>query len=681
MKRETITRIICTVLAALLIYGSVPKAYAEEEKTYAFDAVSVEADLESIEGFSYLLYPYDPIGFHSPQIFNVAEWAYSFDEARRGDYALYVYFYNPQGLDIHEDSNQNKIVLAVDYDKYPVTQDSLPTSYETFDLAFCSKTGGDYANLFYKYRVIDHESADGKTVAERVNSNGRRYDISEILLKTRGEDNATAYRVGGTYYFTGYAAGYGADENAASTLTCDVVDLETVELEVNSTFYRTGEYERNHQHQLSSVYFAVPNEFFEKYGNLQKIKAEWYEYVTTPIVITSNTTVYDKMKPWLGKNIGFSSNDMPLSLYTGFQEISTSGGHRYSYDWVYNAIGSSPEYVGTNATKISWLFSTQGKEISEYRLTADRLSEYIDTYESDNNETYPIRNGSVSADLFERGLLNWEREHVAYVGDDIHHKLVEFDANQTFDMLNYDESNSGWQKFFNFLFGLAPSQIDESYKGISPIKIVDESDMNSANIANALLIDNEDAALKKFEDFYKTSTENNKKVVLFRFAQTDYMRLPVIAYDNSTGTKLSTDYGRDTYVVSESMFFDFTVISLTFNKDGVYRVIPAVNSPIDVIADITLPADNSFWLWWDSVKDWLSGLLEKLGAWGVLILSVVIGTLILILELKLLSAFGEIKNNAARAIFVILFLALFAFLDYMAVNFVIETINGLGGLV
>lgn len=129
------------------------------------------------------------------------------------------------------------------------------------------------------------------------------------------------------------------------------------------------------------------------------------------------------------------------------------------------------------------------------------------------------------------------------------------------------------------------------------------------------------------------------------------------------------------------MFFDFTVISLTFNKDGVYRVIPAVNSPIDVIADITLPADNSFWLWWDSVKDWLSGLLEKLGAWGVLILSVVIGTLILILELKLLSAFGEIKNNAARAIFVILFLALFAFLDYMAVNFVIETINGLGGLV
>lgn len=105
-------------------------------------------------------------------------------------------------------------------------------------------------------------------------------------------------------------------------------------------------------------------------------------------------------------------------------------------------------------------------------------------------------------------------------------------------------------------------------------------------------------------------------------------------------------------------------------------MIPAVSDPIDIIADITPPPEGSFWL-----PDGLRDLLETLGAWGVLILSVVIGTLILILELKLLSAFGEIKNNAARAIFVILFLALFVYLDYLAVNFVITTINGLGGLV
>lgn len=681
MKRETITRIICTVIAALLMIGSVPKVRAEEEKTYAFDKISIEKDLDSIDGFNYIKYPYDPTGFHSPQIFNVAEWAYSFRAEQRGDYALYIYFYNPQGLDIDEKSTQNKIVLAVDYDKYPITQDSLPTSYETFDLAFCSKTGGNYANLFYKYRVIDHESADGKTIAERVNSNGRRYDISEILLRTRGADNATAYGVGGSYYFTGYAAGYGADTNAASTLTCEVVDLETVELEVHSTFYRTGEYKKNYQHDLSSVYFAVPNEYFKKYGSLQKIKAEWYEYVTTPIVITSNTTVYDKMLPWLGKNIGFANYDMPLSLYTGYQELVTSEGHKNSYDWVYNAIGSSPEHVGSLATKISWLFSTQGKEIAEYRLSAERMSEYINEYESENTGTYPIRGGTVSADLFEKGLLNWEREHVAYVGDDIHHKLVEFDANQTFDMLNYDESNTGWQKFFNFIFGLEPSKIDESYKGISPIKIVDEADMKSANIAHALLIDNDETKLKEFEDYYKKSTAADKKVVLFRFAETDYMRQPVIAYDNSTGTNLSKDYGRDTYVVSESMFFDFTVISLTFNKEGVYQVIPAVSSPIDVIADITLPPKSSFWSWLDTVKDWLKNLLETLGAWGMLIISIIIGCVILIIELKILEAFGEIGNKVLRIIFIIALLALFVWLDYMAVNYAITVINGLGGLI
>ena len=36
---------------------------------------------------------------------------------------------------------------------------------------------------------------------------------------------------------------------------------------------------------------------------------------------------------------------------------------------------------------------------------------------------------------------------------------------------------------------------------------------------------------------------------------------------------------------------DFDIIHLTFNRDGVYKVIPAVSNPIDVVGDITAPLD------------------------------------------------------------------------------------------
>lgn len=674
MKRETITRIICTVLAALLIYGSVPKAYAEEEKAYAFDAVSVEADLESIEGFSYLLYPYDPIGFHSPQIFNVAEWAYSFDEARRGDYALYVYFYNPQGLDIHEDSNQNKIVLAVDYDKYPVTQGSLPTSYETFDLAFCSKTGGDYANLFYKYRVIDHESADGKTVAERVNSNGRRYDISEILLKTRGEDNATAYGVGGTYYFTGYAAGYGADENAASTLTCDVVDLETVELEVESTFFRTESSSLGvgHQNQLNSVYFGIPNELLEKYGSLQRVKAEWYEYETKPIYVTTVKAAEQSFKQHIGEFVGENYNES-IDYGMGFgYEVHSTDITTFSYADAFNVYKSdsilSPNIIYNYINSINYIFYAAQLTAGKTAVTAAQLKDYIFNYGTGSAQL-PIKNGTVSADLFVEGL-KLEREKVPYVGDDIHYKRVEIDAGDEFNMLSYDETHNFWDKLFEY--GLFAPDTDDTYKSIPPFYKVTESDLlkNDETLSAELFIDEND--ISAFKEYATAATLRDETTHLFRFAQTDYY-----SEMGRTTTKNSFSGTKDSAMrAQETVFFDFTVISLTFNKEGVYRVIPAVSDPIDIIADITPPPEGSFWL-----PDGLRDLLETLGAWGVLILSVVIGTLILILELKLLSAFGEIKNNAARAIFVILFLALFVYLDYLAVNFVITTINGLGGLV
>ena len=92
----------------------------------------------------------------------------------------------------------------------------------------------------------------------------------------------------------------------------------------------------------------------------------------------------------------------------------------------------------------------------------------------------------------------------------------------------------------------------------------------------------------------------SKTVVLFRFAQTDYENLPVIAYDSHNGKNLSKDYGNDTFVVQESVFMNFDIIQLTFNKEGVYTVIPVVSNPIDIYNDITIP-DVTGLDWWQII--------------------------------------------------------------------------------
>jgi len=77
-------------------------------------------------------------------------------------------------------------------------------------------------------------------------------------------------------------------------------------------------------------------------------------------------------------------------------------------------------------------------------------------------------------------------------------------------------------------------------------------------------------------------------VVLFRFASTDY-------FARGVGRDGVAESNADTYCAQETMFFDFDIIELTFNKDGVYTVIPVVASPIDVVNGISAPPRTLDW--------------------------------------------------------------------------------------
>lgn len=669
-------KIICVFFAVLLLVSSVPAVAGAEDKIYPFDQVHVQKDLESIDGFSYLQYPYDPTGFRSPQIFNVVEFAYSYRANLQDDYALYLYFYNPQALNIDATSNQNKVVMAVEYDNYPITQDSAPTAYETFDLAFCSRSTGDYENLFYKFRVVDHESADGKTMLERVNSNGRRYDISEVLLKTVGQDNAAAYGVGGTYYFTGYAKGYGSDVNAESTLTCDVLDLETVELEVKSTYFRTqsSSLGAGHQNQLNTVYFGVPDELLEKYGKLQKVKAEWYEYKTKPIYVTTDTDAYQSFKQHIGEFVGSTySPVIGFGMGFGYKQTGTDV-TTFSYDNAFNVHKKdgilSNEVIYNYIDTIYYIFQNDKIEAGETVVTGEELEQYIKDY-GPGTAQLPVKNGTISADLFEDDID--ENRKI----DNEHGKIqkgfsyYEIDANDKFDMLSYNESHSFWDKLFDYGI-FSKDTTDDTYKALSPIYAVTAADLqkDADALSSSLLIDKTDVA--DFKAYAAAAEAKDQTTHLFRFAQTDYYS--EIGRTTTKDKFSGIDNGKRNTAMraQQTVFYDFTVISLTFSKDGVYKVIPAASSPIDVINDVTGPTNDG--------SSGCMNFLNMIGAWGVLILSIIIGLVILIIEFKIFDLILKIQTKAVRIIVFILILALFIYLDYLAVDFVIQTIEGLGGL-
>ena len=154
----------------------------------AFENINVLDDLKSDKNFNLLEYPYYKGSTPEMYVINVVEFCYSFRKDKSDDYGLYLYVYNPNGQNIKTDSLHNQVLMATAYKTNPVTETSKPTDYEYFKLQFCSASEGDYKNLFYKFKVIDHTGAkDGKTMLERVNSNARRYDIAEIQLLEQGK--------------------------------------------------------------------------------------------------------------------------------------------------------------------------------------------------------------------------------------------------------------------------------------------------------------------------------------------------------------------------------------------------------------------------------------------------------------------------------------------------------------
>ena len=149
---RTVNKILVFVLAVETLFGivisAVPNyAYAASTTETDFANTNVLSDLQSstVDGapFDISAYPYDED--KDIQVINFVEYCYSYKKNLQANYGLYVYVYNPKGLNLSTSSKSNKIQMAVKYDG-----DGNVTDYAKFNLEFCNKSEqSDYKNLFY----------------------------------------------------------------------------------------------------------------------------------------------------------------------------------------------------------------------------------------------------------------------------------------------------------------------------------------------------------------------------------------------------------------------------------------------------------------------------------------------------------------------------------------------------
>ena len=593
-----------------------------------FDKTDVLDDLKSSKvngkAFNIKNYPFDES--KDAQILNFVEYCYSYKANLRDNYGLYIYVYNPKGINISTNTKQNKIQMAVAYDK-----NGNPTSYEKFSLEFCSKVeSGDYKNLFYKYKVIDRK-VNGNTFAERVNSNARRYDVSGIELTRYGSSNATEYPVCGTYTFTGFSKGCGPDPKAQSTLDCNIEYLETISLSVKHTYYRseTSSLGVGHQNQLDTVYFSVPQRYIDTYGKLQKIKAEWYEYKTKDIIVTSNSDFYVKAISYIGKYMGDLDDkymyDYNEDVYYMLCQDPESGGGINAARWGWNLNG----YLHNACQRLCYLFYVD--DIEEYDpyanvedvggVQSNDLYKWIIGYDKSYAKgTLPIKDGKISADLFtddidDKRKMNNENGVIKQG-----YSYYDFDADVDLQVLESWSSTSPsfWDNWINFGLGAAFSGgPTEETVSMPPIQILKSSDLTGSDteVAKRLLVNVNDVPSIRAE--YKDATtisgtnDEDKVVVLFRFATSDYYAAPVNIIDPDGGLFWSDKHIEgEAYRAQESVFLDFDIIQLTFNKEGDYTVIPVVSNPIDIVNDITSPVNMPDDVeWWKVIVAIIMGLI------------------------------------------------------------------------
>ncbi|MGN1316908.1 MAG: hypothetical protein ACI4VW_07600 [Acutalibacteraceae bacterium] len=569
-------------------------------------AVTVDSDVYAdlmqmtIDGkkFDVADYPADANG--ETRMLSFIEYGYAFDAPARDKFALFVYVYNPK-KDVVATSGQNKIQLASAYDK-----SGNASEYAKYRLQLVSASAD---GLFLKYKIA--ESAE--IVKRLTNRDARRYDVTHIDMHEKGKVNATAIAVQKHFVFSGYMKGFGENPNADGNLTCTLPGkVESINFDLKHTYYRTGVSDAgaDHYNQINTVYFSIPKKYLQEFDRIYSITPEFWEYKTKYAMVTSDNDFKNNFLPYT-KNDYSNMSDYP-EYFLANKNLHTvantaTNGVDYYPDW---SFAMKFAKSGTKESMIPYAFYSPAVDVDTIfrflfskpvagKVGSKELSDWIYSYSNNLGHGYIDCNGrKISKDLFE----NYIDANRAADGWNVGYNKRPIYFDDTFECKSYDSNHKWYQKLFDYGYHAIVTKTSDGEKTVNPMVILDDSynyvfNKSNEEISDELLVSKDDVAdLKTFRQKAKT---NEEVVVLFRFAVTDYESKEVTRgrtwLENvwvpvpKTVRKVSTSTG-DTYISRQTIFLDFTIIQVNFQKDETIAAIPTIASPIDIINPIDDPS-------------------------------------------------------------------------------------------
>ena len=550
------------------------------KKTSLSPGVKIESKSDVVEAF-----PKEDGG--EPSIIEVMEVGYTASKGVYSAITLYLWIYIPDP-DFQPTSASNKVTLADSFDFNPLDKGVekadkwVAESYSQYGLRHI---GTSSSGTVYKFAI------DGFDAAGCINNGQRRYNISRFDLHYSGSSTAQNYTAGRTYVCTG--------EHANQTYSASANGLDVLEIkDLYQTCFRydnlQDEGEVDLETQINTVFFSIPATYGVLYDDIFSIKTDWRRYRSSPMIVTTDQSFFDGLKNWILKPLSADLNqekpDYSFWLYSKHVcSIPPMGVpiNNYLYDYSYNGIDGyenlenvvSPDSDAKSINPLFWLFGFKGPDgvwgnddIEDAYVRSSYVSAWYDALVAagmDADYQHLITNGVIS-----RASLPGGYGHQSL-------KILASDSMDSF-LTGYDYS-SWWEKFCDWFLGQA--QDAESLKGINAIQKIalnsDLSGMSNEAISKKYLIACEEVDV--FKEYCKTETSVGNTVVVLHYASSVYESYPVaVKLPNGVVSNSMA------YAAIQDIFLDFTVIEMTFEKDG-ERVVISVSSENQNVMGPTTP--------------------------------------------------------------------------------------------
>jgi hypothetical protein len=589
--KKHISRIILILLTLLLCFGDVPIAHADTAAN-AFDDTYVMSDLAGavIDGKTFNVKDFPANAKGEERLITFSEYSFSTNVEHQDYFGLYLYFYNPTGKQIL-DHQLNTVEMAVTYNG------DTPTVYRKFRLKLLSYTT---EKTIYKFKIEDTADVFNRVA---LTPDLRRYDLSGIEVFYSGATNAKDCTIGGTWKFSGYAKGCHTSSMDASTLQSVSKEFKVAEInDLQFTYYRTWK-SAEWAEQLTSVYFSVDKTLVDQFDSLYSIQAEAYKYLTSPIFCIYTKNVLG-ISGWL-----VNYDNLYDTLYSQRGRAMNGDGKWLGWDTrvVYNksilpavAYNNDVSTIEFTFDKLAWVLPVEAK--TDFTVSSSELLRYMTSY----SETYgKTIQGKYSADLFAdkyysytAGLPTFESGYLP----------LDITCDDSFTLMGSNRKAKWWNAL-----GFTRDWDNEATQNMRPIEVVTTTDLNKMTdkeVEEKYYICSND--VKTFRDTVKARTLENRATYLFHFDVSDYYT------DN-----VSTPWGGAGYMAQEAVYLDFDIISLGYSKDNSITTVPAVCSPIDIIA--AAENGNGTATGKDDPINWIKILLMII---GLLLLIMFIGWLV-----------------------------------------------------